>query len=104
MIKIFKPIVVVSLLLIITATITSCKKNKMAKKTDKELLDMAKVSSGFVWFKNSAELLDKSAGTGHSQPFLRTRYNAIAATVLDSANRIKTGISFPEGSLIVKEL
>jgi len=83
-------------------TISSCKKE--AKGTDKELYDMAKETAGFTWFKNSNALLNKSSGSGHSQAFLRTRYNAIAATQLDSSGRIKAGAVFPEGSLIVKEL
>jgi hypothetical protein len=85
-------------------TITSCKKDKEATGIDKELYDMAKASTGFTWFKNSSSLLNKSSGSGHSQPFLRTRYNAVAASRLDSTGRIIAGSTFPEGSLIVKEL
>lgn len=85
-------------------TINSCKKEKEATGTDKELYEMAKATSGFTWFKNSSSLLNKSSGSGHPQPFLRTRYNAVAATKLDSNGKIMTGSTFPEGSLIVKEL
>jgi hypothetical protein len=65
---------------------------------------MAKGTSGFTWFKNSSSLLNKSSGSGHPQPFLRTRYNSIASAKLDSTGRIMKGAIFPEGSLIVKEL
>ena len=85
-------------------TINSCKKEKAAKGTDRELYDMSNATSGFVWYKNSNAVLDKSAGSGHPQPFLKTRYNSIAATKLDSNRKIMTGAVFPEGSLIVKEL
>lgn len=85
-------------------TIYSCKKEKVTEGTDKELYDMSKATSGFVWYKNSSSLLDKSAGSGHPQPFLKTRYNSIAATKLDSNGKILTDAVFPEGSLIVKEL
>jgi hypothetical protein len=85
-------------------TINSCKKEKEASGTDKELYDMAKGTSGFTWFKNSSSLLNKSSGSGHPQPFLRTRYNSIASAKLDSTGRIMKGAIFPEGSLIVKEL
>jgi hypothetical protein len=85
-------------------TINSCKKEEQSKGTDKELYDMAKATSGFTWFKNSSSLLDKSSGSGHPQPFLRTRYNSIAASKLDSNGKIMAGATFPEGSLIVKEL
>lgn len=83
-------------------TIHSCKKE--AKGTDKELYEMAKETAGFTWFKKSNSLLNKSSGSGHPQPFLRTRYNTLAATQLDSNGKIINGAAFPEGSLIVKEL
>jgi hypothetical protein len=84
--------------------LNSCKKDKEAIDTDKELYEMTKENNGFTWFKNSNTLLNKSSGSGHSNPFLKTRYNAIAASQLDSVGKIKTNANFPEGSLIVKEL
>lgn len=81
-----------------------CKKDKEAEGTDKILFDMATESNGFVWYKNTDALLNKSSGSGHSQTFLRTRYNAIAAIMLDSTGKVKPNAQFPEGSLIVKEL
>ena len=65
---------------------------------------MAVETSGFTWYKNSEDQLLKSNGSGHPQPFLRTRYNAIAAMQLDSAGRIISGAQFADGSLVVKEL
>jgi hypothetical protein len=99
-----KTITVLTFCLASIWTINSCKKEKAAEGIDKDLYDMSTVASGFVWYKNSSSLLDKSAGSGHPQPFLRTRYNAIAATQLDSSGKVMTGATFPEGSLIVKEL
>ncbi|MCG9911055.1 MAG: cytochrome P460 family protein [Flavobacteriales bacterium] len=87
--------------MIFLGTVYSCKK---AKGTDKELFDMATETGGFTWYKNSDILLDKSSGSGHPQPFLRTRYNAIAATQLDADGKVIPGSLFPEGSLVVKEL
>jgi hypothetical protein len=99
-----KTFTVMTFCLVSIWTINSCKKEKEATGTDKELYEMAKATSGFTWFKNSSSLLNKSSGSGHPQPFLRTRYNAVAATKLDSNGKIMTGSTFPEGSLIVKEL
>jgi len=94
--------------LVLSIVISSCKKEDAVidttDKTDKELYDMAKVTSGFTWFKNSDILLERSSASGHSQPFLRTRYNTIAATMLNANGKIIEGSTFPEGSLIVKEL
>ena len=89
---------------IVILSMMSCTHEKSAEQTDKELYEMSKSTNGFVWYKNSGEFLDKSTGSGHAQPLLRTRYNAIAATSLDSDGKIQAGASFPEGSLIVKEL
>jgi len=87
-----------------TLAITSCNKDDELEGVDKQLYDMAKSTDGFTWFENSSDLLDKSVGSGHSFPFLRTRYNATAAAKLDSLGRIISDATFPEGSLIVKEL
>ncbi len=65
---------------------------------------MAKETSGFTWYKNSSSLLGRSSGSGHPQAYLRTKFNAIAAAKLDSSGKIQVGATFPEGSLIVKEL
>ena len=99
-----KKITVLSICLVSIFAISSCKKEKEEIGTDQELYDLAKATSGFTWYKNSSSLLDKSSGSGHSQPFLRTRYNAVAATKLESNGKIIIGSIFPEGSLIVKEL
>jgi len=84
-------------------SINACKKDK-AEGTDKELLDMSKTTSGFTWYKNSNTLLSKSSGSGHPEALLRTRYNSTAATMLDSLGKVMANATFPEGSLVVKEL
>lgn len=85
-------------------SIHSCKKEKDAEGIDKEMYDMSTITAGFTWYKNSNSNLSKSSGSGHPQPFLKTRYNSIAATKLDANGKIIPGSQFPEGSLIVKEL
>jgi hypothetical protein len=97
-------ITVLSFFLFSILTINSCKKDNESGGTDSELYEMAKETGGFTWFKNSSSLLNKSSGSGHPQPFLRTRYNSIASSKLDSNGKIMMGATFPEGSLIVKEL
>lgn len=99
-----KTIKVLTTIFVCIGLMNACKKEEQATGTDKELFEMSKTTVGFVWFKNSGSLLNKSSGSGHSQPFLRTRYNAVAAAKLDSSGKIVTGATFPEGSLIVKEL
>lgn len=96
--------VILALLLATFSVVVSCKKDSTPSDTDAELFEKAKATTGFTYYKKSTELLDKSSGTGHSQPYLRTKYNDIAATKLDSTGKIIAGTTFPEGSLIVKEL
>ena len=96
--------IIISITLLCLGAVSSCKKDKEAAGTDKELYDMVLLSSGIHWYKNSSALLDKSSGSGHPQPFLRTWYNTAAATQLDSSGKIMPGAAFPEGSLVVKEL
>lgn len=91
---------------IIIITLQSCKKEEAepAKGVDLQLYEMAQETSGFVWYKNSDALLDKSSGSGHNFPSLRTRFNSIAATQLDTDGKVAANASFPEESFVVKEL
>ncbi len=92
------------LFLLTISVVSSCKKSDEPAGTDKELYDMAKETQGFTWYKYTSAYLPKSSGSGHNQPLLRTRFNKEAATKLDSLGKVMSGASFPEGSLIVKEL
>lgn len=94
----------IAVIIIFISTLTACKKDEVATGIDKQLLDMAIETAGFTWYKNSSALLNKSSGSGHSEPFLRTRYNSVASSVLDSSGKIIPGSTFPDGSLVVKEL
>lgn len=99
-----KIIIQFSLIVISTFAIISCKKDVEPTSVDTDLYEMAVAESGFTWFKNSNNLLKKSNGSGHPQPLLRTRYNALAATKIETSGKIMPGATFPEGSLIVKDL
>ena len=84
--------------------IGSCKHKPDAFGIDLELYEFAKESEGFVWFANSNAYLEKSSGSGHSNPKLRTRFNTIAQKNLDANYRVKPNSKFDEGAVIVKEL
>jgi hypothetical protein len=71
---------------------------------DTQLYNMATETSGFTWYKFSDTFLGQSSQSGHQESFLRTRYNDIAANHLDGDGKVQSGITFDEGSLIVKEL
>jgi len=82
----------------------SCTHESGTMGIDLELYGKAQNTVGFTWFANSNTLLDKSAGSGHSNPKLRTRFNEIATQMLDSNGRVVSNAKFAEESVIVKEL
>jgi hypothetical protein len=89
---------------VIFLSVLSCEKDETTS-TDEELYYMAiDEEQSFTWYKNSNILLNNSGESGHSQPYFRTRYNSIAAEMLDENGKVLEGADFPEGSLIVKEL
>ncbi len=72
--------------------------------TDAEVSALARATTGWTYYKNRPDTLLRSAGSGHAEARLRTRYNAQAATQLDANGKVRSGASFPDSSLIVKEL
>lgn len=90
--------------LLLPLVISSCKRDSVESRFENDLITKATNTDGFVWFNYSNISLPKSSGSGHEQPLLKTRYNSIAASVLDSVGRIKLNSIFPEGSIVVKEL
>lgn len=90
-------------MIVLAIQLPSCK-NDPPDGIDKQLYDLGRKTDGFVWYKNSSEQLNSSSLSGHAEPKQRTRYNQIAATVLDSNYKIMENAVFPDGSLIVKEL
>jgi len=69
-----------------------------------KIVEIAKQTSGYTWYKKSDAYLPKNGVSGHTEVFQRTRYDATAATQLDANGKVKAGAIFPEGSTIVKEL
>ncbi|MCI0437490.1 MAG: cytochrome P460 family protein [Gemmatimonadetes bacterium] len=78
--------------------------NSTVALADAALYALAAPAAGFSWFANSTDTLQSSAGTGHIERRLRIRMNARAATQLDAQGYFRAGASFPDSSLIVKEL
>lgn len=91
-------------LAVVAISLQACKKDEPAEGIDLELLSLAEATTGFTWYKNSDAWLPKSSGSGHNYTSLRTRYNTTAATQLDGNGKVMANASFPDGSLVVKEL
>lgn len=75
-----------------------------AEPTDAAISALARAASGWTYYKNRTDTLLRSVGSGHAEARLRTRYNALAATQLDASGKVRAAASFPDSSLIVKEL
>lgn len=75
----------------------ACKKET---DTDRALYDETK-QSGYVFYQSGA-LLPGLGNSPHGE--FKLRFNAIAAAVLDSTGELPTGSTFPDGSVIIKEV
>lgn len=84
--------------------VASCTKDKTPDNADEKLFQLTKDTTGYEWYHFSDTLLPRSSGSGHGQPFLRTRFNAVASNYLDANGKVIAGTVFPEGSVIIKEL
>ena len=71
--------------------------------TDQQLFDMASTTTGFTYYRNNPAFLVSQSGQAHGS-WVRFRYNAVAQAALTDNGKLPTGGTFPEGSLIVKEL
>ena len=98
-----KKIILAAATMALLVGFSSCNKAKNLHEDDKEMKDAAISTDGFSWYKNSDDILAKSEGSGHSYPYLRTRYNSTASSVLTADGKVEDGATFPEGSVIVKE-
>jgi hypothetical protein len=81
-------------------TVSSCKK---ATEEDKVLYDKVKSDVGFTFYKNSTAVLTSSSTSPHND-FFRMRYNDIAIAAMTDNGKLPVGGTFPDGSLVVKEL
>lgn len=91
----FLPVV----LLIAVGLIISCKESEDEKAlTDQEIIEEIS-ESGYIYYST-----DTLSGMGAHVPFLMVRFNPTAQGVLNQDNKIEPGQSFPEGSIIVKEM
>ncbi len=90
--------------LILTVALSGCRHEADPFAVDAELLDRARGSEASVWYRFDDDLLPRSSGSGHNEAFLRTRFNDVAASILDENGKVMEDTLFPNGSLIVKEL
>lgn len=88
----------------VSLALAGCRHEPDQDPMDARLLELARDADGHVWYKGSDSFLPKSAGSGHTQALLRTRYNNVAGELLDANGQVLPDTVFADGSLIVKEL
>ena len=71
--------------------------------TDADLVRLIKTDPSWTFYKRSATPITRSSRP-HPDAQALTRYNTRAATQLDAAGKVRAGASFPDSSIIVKEL
>ncbi len=86
-------------LIIFVFIFSNCKKDKNA---DADLFKEVD-ESGYVFYKADPIVKESSPQSAHNNYF-RVKYNAIAYAALTDTGKLPIGGSFPEGSLVVKEL
>jgi hypothetical protein len=90
---------------LLTLTLFSaCTKDRTVSGFDAELFEKAQKKDGFVFYNLSTEYLESPKQAGHKSTYIRTKYNDIAAAMLDEKGLIISGVTFPDGSLIVNEM
>ncbi|HPE58052.1 MAG TPA: cytochrome P460 family protein [Bacteroidales bacterium] len=82
-------------------TVSACKKEENNPDLDNQLYNEIKSSTGWLYYQNG-DTLPGTSPSPHGS--FRLRFNATAQTVLDTANELPTGSSFPTGSILVKEV
>lgn len=91
--------------LVLTLVFSSCKKDEdnevTTTSTEPGLFDLSKSNSGYLYYQNGA-LLPGTSPSPHGS--FKLRFNDIAHAALDTAGKLPVGSSFPENSIIVKEL
>ncbi len=80
--------------------VQSCKKDKEAENANKALFDQVN-AGGYTYF-NNGDLLSGAPPSPHGS--FKLRFNATAQSALDSTGRLPAGSTFPNGSIIVKEI
>lgn len=71
--------------------------------TDSELFRLQEQPGGWTFYRFRDDTLARGGNSGHPDR-VRTRYNAKAATQLDAGGKVRPGASFPDSSLIVKDV
>lgn len=90
----------ISLILLAYTVFVACKK-RQAKNSEQDLYEEVSTTSGYTYYQNG-DILSAAGSSPHGS--FKLRFNSTAKSVLDTANELPIGSSFPDGSIIVKEV
>ncbi len=72
---------------------------------DDNLFKWVSAEKDIIYYKNNSAIIPTSEETERAHDnFMRVRFNNIAASVLDTTGKLRNGASFPDSSIIVKEI
>jgi len=71
--------------------------------SDADLFALTRRGPAWTFYKRSPNPISR-ASVPHPEAQALVRYNAVATTQLDAAGKVRSGATFPDSSVIVKEL
>lgn len=87
-------------LLLLGGLMLACKKEESSTE-DSKLYEAVK-DNNFVYYKGNNAILNAKGGSPHGD--FKLRFNATAAAALGADGKLPAGASFPEGSIVLKEI
>lgn len=92
-----KAVTIFLLIFLLLIAIISCKK----KKTNNTLYQDS-ISSSLVFYKSKDTLYSPGGSSPHGN--FKLKFNDVAVSAFDNTGKLPNGLSFPNGSVIVKEV
>lgn len=92
---------ILSIIVVSALLFSSCKKDEEEEKKDNKDLYCEIGKPGYTYYAGTQQIVE---GLGGAHGFIKVRFNSIAAAALDSTGKLPIGSSFPQGSVIVKEI
>lgn len=90
-------------LIALVAVLHSCKKKTPEGQIDDNALYQLTQNSGFTYYQNDPKRLHAASVSPHSN-FVRVSFNSWAQSALDANGVLPTGSSFPDSSIVLKEV
>ena len=90
----------INLILAVLILVHACSKDKIDPDADRDLFNQ--VNGGAYTFYQNGNILSPQSPSPHGN--FKLRFNSVAAAALDSTGELPAGSTFPDNSIIVKEV